>query len=75
MSDKHTAFYRRNTQVLVDFSAGAISSDGALVLLEHIERKQGLIGHFASVFPDHRMPGKVSHGVEKLLRQRIFMMM
>jgi len=75
MSDKHTAFYRGNTQVLVDFSAGAISSDGALVLLEHIERKQGLIGHFASVFPDHRMPGKVSHGVEKLLRQRIFMMM
>lgn len=60
---------------MVDFSAGAISSDGALVLLEHIERKQGLIRHFASVFPDHRMPVKVTHGVEKLLRQLIFMLM
>jgi hypothetical protein len=32
MSDKNTAFYRNNTAVLVDFSAGEISSDGALVL-------------------------------------------
>lgn len=75
MSDKHTVFYRGNTQVCVDFSADAISTDGAVVLLEQIERKHRLIRHFASLFPDKRMPGKVTHSIEKLLKQRVFMLM
>ena len=39
MRHKNTAFYQRNTKVLVDFSAEGISSDGAVVLLEKFERK------------------------------------
>ncbi|MFT7036023.1 MAG: hypothetical protein ACJA2S_004550, partial [Cyclobacteriaceae bacterium] len=36
MRDKNTAFYRGNIEVSVDFSAGEISSDGAVVLLEKL---------------------------------------
>ena len=44
MSDKSTIFYRGNTAVSVDFSAEEISSDGAIVLLEKIERPSIAIG-------------------------------
>ena len=36
MRDKNTAFYRGNTKVLVDFSTGGISPDGAVTLLENL---------------------------------------
>lgn len=39
MSHKDTAFYRGNQQVNFDFSAEEISSDGAVLLLEKLERK------------------------------------
>ncbi|MEQ9262880.1 MAG: IS1380 family transposase [Owenweeksia sp.] len=75
MSNKNTAFYRGNTQVQVDFSAGQISSDGAIVLLEKLEREHKVISYFSSHIVDHRDPFRTVHSVEKLLKQRVFTLM
>ncbi len=39
MSYKNKTFYRGKTEISVDSSAKEISSDGAIVLLEKIERE------------------------------------
>jgi len=75
MSEKITAFYRGNTEVSVDFSAGRISSDGAVVLLDKLERKHKVISRISGLIPDRRDPSRVVHSVEKLLRQRVFTLM
>ena len=72
MSTKYTAYYQGNTSVSVDFSADQISSDGAVVLLEKLERKHKLIKYFSKYIPDTRDQSKVVHSVEKLLKQRVF---
>ncbi|MDR9366244.1 MAG: transposase, partial [Balneolaceae bacterium] len=75
MSVKTTAFYRGNTQVSVDFSAEGVSSDGAVVLLDKLERNHKVIAGLACYLPDRRDSTKVTHSVEKLLRQRVFTLM
>lgn len=75
MSDKNTAFYRNNTAILVDFSAEEISSDGAVVLLEKIERKHKLLNYFSKFIPDYRHPLRTIHSREKQLKQRVYMLM
>lgn len=75
MQDKYTAFYRKDQAVTVDFSAESISSDGAVVLLEKIERKHKLIKRFSHLIPDYRNPMMTVHDNEKLLKQRVFMLM
>ena len=75
MSKKTTAFYRGNTEVSVEFSAEEVSSDGAVVLLDKLERKHQLISRISRYIPDHRDPGKVTHSIEKLMRQRVFTLM
>jgi hypothetical protein len=75
MSAKNTSFYRNNTAVLVDFSAEEISSDGALVLLEKLERKHKLLHDFSQLIPDNRDPFRTVHSLKKLLKQRVYMLM
>jgi hypothetical protein len=75
MSTKNTLFYRGNTAVSVDFSAEEISSDGAIVLLEKIEREHKLLGYFSNYIPDYRHPLLITHSIEKLLKQRVYMLM
>jgi hypothetical protein len=75
MSHKDTVFYRGNTSVILDFSAEEISSDGAVLLLEKLERKHGLLRYFSRYIPDNRDPFRVVHSIEKLLKQRVFAMM
>lgn len=75
MSNKNTAIYRGNTSVSVDFSAEEISSDGSVVLLEKIERKHKLLNYFSKLIPDHRDQSLVQHSMEKMLRQRVFLLM
>ena len=43
MSYKVTIFYREKILILLDFSAEDISSDGAIILFEKLERKEKLI--------------------------------
>lgn len=75
MSIKNTVFYRGNTSVLVDFSSEEISSDGALVLLEKLERDHKIIDYFSKLIPDKRDPLLITHSIGKLLKQRVFMLM
>ena len=75
MSHKNTLFYRANRSISVDFSAEEISSDGALVLLEKIERQHKLLGYFSHYIPDNRHPLFITHSIEKLLKQRVYMLM
>jgi len=75
MRNKNTAFYRGKTEVLVDFSAEQISSDGSLLLLEKLEREHKLLRYFSKVLPDRRNPLRTVHHVEKLLRQRVYTLM
>lgn len=72
--EQDTAFYQGKKAVLYDFSGGAISSDGGLVLLEKVERKQGLISGFASQLPDQRDGRRIRHSYEKQIKQRVFSM-
>lgn len=75
MSNKDTVFYRGNTAINMDFSAEEISSDGAVLLLEKLERKHHLIKYFSKAMPDLRDPFRVIHSMEKLLKQRVYSLM
>lgn len=75
MSTKNTLFYRANKAISVDFSAEKISSDGSLILLEKIEREQGLLNYFSSVIPDVRDPLYTTYTRESQLKQRVYMLM
>jgi hypothetical protein len=74
MASKDTIFYRDNTAVLVNFSAEEISSDGAVVLLEKIEREHKLLSSFSKLIPDYRHPLRTVHSMNKLLKQRVYML-
>jgi hypothetical protein len=61
--------------VKVDFSTEAISSDSAVILLKKIEREHKLIRNFSKFIPDYRNPFFITHSIEKMLKQRVFMLM
>lgn len=75
MSNKDTVFYRGNTSVSVDFSAEQISSDGAMVLLEKIERNSKLLKTFSALIPETRDTSRIVHSSYKMVKQRVFMLM
>ncbi|KAA1243201.1 transposase [Aquimarina sp. RZ0] len=75
MSIKNTVFYRDNSCISVDFSPEEISSDGAIVLLEKLERRHKIIDYFSNQITDKRHPLLIVHSVKKLLKQRVFMLM
>ena len=72
MSHKDTAFYRGNKQINFDFLAEEISSDGAVLLLDKLEREHKLIDHFSKVIPDLRDSSRITHSINKLLKQRVY---
>lgn len=74
MSTKNTIFYRGKKSIHVDFSGEEISSDGAIVLLEKLERKHRVIDYFSKVLPEDRLSSRIVHSNEKLLKQRVFML-
>ncbi len=73
--EKDTAFYRGKQAFKFNFSASAISSDGAILLSEKVEKNTGLLKGFASLIPDYRNPFFISYTYEDMLRQRVFLMM
>src|SRR5438067_11115550 len=54
------------------FDQPEASSDGGAVLLKMIDDRVGLTWRFASAIRDRRQPGKVTHPLRDLLRQRVF---
>lgn len=59
-------------QVQAEFSGGAISSDGGVVLLRQVDQRIGLTERLAQVLPDARDPARCEHSLRDLLRQRIY---
>ena len=57
--------------VVAAFDGGTLTSDGGLLLLSEVERRRGILRHFAACFRDQRNPAYVEHSVEELVRQRV----
>lgn len=62
----------KRREIDVRFDGGDVSSDGGLLLLREVERRQGLLREVARILPDPRHPALVEHTTEHLLRQRVF---
>ncbi len=75
MSYKNTVFQRQNKEFKVNFSSEEISSDTSIILLEKIERKHKIIRDISSLIPDYRNPFFITHSYEKMLKQRVFLLM
>ena len=54
------------------FDVPNASSDGGAVLLKAADRRLGLIDALAACVADARQPGKVVHGLEELIAQRVY---
>jgi len=74
MSNKNSIFHRGKQEIFLDFSAQEISSDGALIYLEKLERKHGLIKRISNFIPDERNPLFTIYSRFSQLKQRVFMM-
>ena len=59
-------------KVVADFSGGALSSDGGLLLLRQVDSGLGVSRTIAKCFSDARDPLRVEHSVPELVRQRLF---
>ena len=59
-------------QVQAEFSGGAITSDGGVVLLRQVDQRIGLTERLAQRLPDPRDRARCEHGLRALLRQRIY---
>ena len=55
-----------------DFSGGAISSDGGLMLLRQLDDKLGLSAAVGAVLHDERDPERVTHAMRDLVAQRLY---
>ena len=75
MKHKDTVFFHNNKAVLVNFDAQKISSEGGLLLLEKMERKHKLIRYFSKFIKDERNQAYIQHDTDKLLKQRVLLMM
>lgn len=73
MSTQNTIFYKKKQQVNFDFSGEVISTDGAIILSEKIERKSRLIRNFCKLLHDKRDQNKIDHSIEKMIKQRVFL--
>jgi hypothetical protein len=75
LSNKESIFFRGNQEVLMDFTASEISTDGSLILLEKIEREYKLIKEYSKHIPDRRNSDFIEYTVYDQLKQRVFMLM
>lgn len=75
MSYKNTVFQREKKEFKVNFSSNEISSDTSLILSEKIERKSHIIKNINALIPDYRNQLFVVHSYEKMLKQRVFLLM
>ena len=62
----------RKRSVEVDFSGGAVTSNGGVLLLRAADRRLGLSAAAAGVLQDPRDPGRCRHSALAQLRQRLY---
>jgi hypothetical protein len=58
--------------IIARFDQPHASSDGGALLLKMVDDRLGLTWRLASALCDRRQPGKVTHPLRHLLRQRVF---
>lgn len=58
-------------RVIAAFEGGRLTSDGGVLLLAADERRIGVAGRLAALFPDGRDPLRVTHSVEDIVRARM----
>src|SRR5260370_16596030 len=61
-------------QVIADFSAGYLSSDGGMLFLRQIDEGLGISRSLARCFYDARNPLFIEHSVRELVAQRLLRM-
>jgi len=59
-------------QVEVGFDGGEVTSDAGLLLIRKADEQIGLLERVAAVLPDPRDPERIEHGIDELLRQRVY---
>ena len=59
-------------KVSVGFDGGQMSSDAGVLLLREVERRLGIAARLAGCIADRRDPERISHGVDEMLRLRMF---
>jgi len=64
------SFKRRKIEA--QFSGGAITSDGGVMLLRAVDQRVGLTERIAEKMHDFRDPNRVQHQLVDLLRQRVY---
>jgi hypothetical protein len=65
-------FHEISRPVVARFDQPHASSDGGAVLLKAVDDRLGLKARLSEAIGDSRQPGKISHSVADLLRQRVF---
>jgi len=58
-------------QILAEFDAGAISSDGVALLLREVDRRINLLDRVDQLIPDPRDPLHIEHDQRTLIAQRV----
>ncbi len=58
--------------VVGKFDGGNITSDSGGLLLREVDERLGISKRFAACFSDYRDQKSIEHGVEALVRQRIY---
>jgi Transposase DDE domain group 1 len=59
-------------EVIGEFSAGAMTSEGGALLLRETDRKMNLLPRLSQCFLDGRDPELIEHSVEQMLAQRVY---
>ena len=64
-------FHRRQAMV-ADFDGGLITSEAGLLPIRQLDQRLGWSAAVADVLDDARQPGKVTHALPAIVRQRLF---
>jgi Transposase DDE domain group 1 len=59
-------------QVVAEFSAERLTTDGGVLLLRQVDRRIQLLSRLASCFVDQRDPLRVEHTVAEMVAQRVY---
>lgn len=59
-------------EVEADFTGGALSSDGGVMLVRQVDRKIGLSRAVAAALSDPRHPERITHPLRDLVAQRLY---
>ena len=54
------------------FDGGDITSDGGALVLQKLEKRDGIVRRFAACFTDYRKADRVEHPLLDLVMQRVF---